>query len=159
MLGWERIEAIDGETKDFYIRQLWDAKGSVEIERMNPAGLNAYGAICGWTLAWSDADSRCRVRRRWLVGRRPTVSREFVQWAARAKTTHQSVRDDGRRRMPAEKSVRPRRHAEIWRGFPRPDVRSAWRRLPSAREVFAWRLAVCLPAWVTVPFGETREHR
>ena len=37
MLGWERIEAIDGETKDFYIRQLWDAKGSAEVELMKPA--------------------------------------------------------------------------------------------------------------------------
>ena len=26
MLGWERIETIDGEDRDFYIRQLWDAK-------------------------------------------------------------------------------------------------------------------------------------
>ena len=57
MLGWERIEAIDGETKDFYIRQLWDAKGSAEIELMNPAGLAAYGAICGWTLARAHARS------------------------------------------------------------------------------------------------------
>ena len=57
MLGWERIEAIDGETKDFYIRQLWDAKGSAEIELMNPAGLGAYGAICGWTLARAHARS------------------------------------------------------------------------------------------------------
>src|SRR4051812_4176914 len=57
MLGWERIEAIDGETKDFYIRQLWDAKGSAEIELMNPAGLSTYGAICGWTLARAHARS------------------------------------------------------------------------------------------------------
>ena len=57
MLGWERIEAIDGETKDFYIRQLWDAKGSAEVELMNPAGLSAYGAICGWTLARAHARS------------------------------------------------------------------------------------------------------
>jgi uncharacterized protein (DUF2252 family) len=57
MLGWERIEAIDGETKDFYIRQLWDAKGSAEIELMKPAGLSAYGAICGWTLARAHARS------------------------------------------------------------------------------------------------------
>ncbi len=28
VLGWERIVAIDGEKKDFYIRQLWDAKSS-----------------------------------------------------------------------------------------------------------------------------------
>ena len=57
MLGWERIEAIDGETKDFYIRQLWDAKGSAEIELMDPAGLAAYGVICGWTLARAHARS------------------------------------------------------------------------------------------------------
>jgi hypothetical protein len=57
MLGWERIEVIDGETKDFYIRQLWDAKGSAEIELMKPPGLSAYGAICGWTLARAHARS------------------------------------------------------------------------------------------------------
>jgi uncharacterized protein (DUF2252 family) len=57
MLGWERIEAIDGDTKDFYIRQLWDAKGSAEIELMNAAALSAYGGICGWTLARAHARS------------------------------------------------------------------------------------------------------
>ena len=57
LLGWERIVAIDGETEDFYIRQLWDAKGSAEIELLSPAGLNAYGRICGWTLARAHARS------------------------------------------------------------------------------------------------------
>jgi len=57
MLGWERIETIDGETKDFYIRQLWDAKASAEVELMSPAGLEAYGVICGWTLARAHARS------------------------------------------------------------------------------------------------------
>ena len=49
-LGWERIITIDGQQKDFYIRQLWDAKGSAEVETMNPADLATYGTICGWTL-------------------------------------------------------------------------------------------------------------
>ncbi|MFL5967725.1 MAG: DUF2252 domain-containing protein [Gaiellaceae bacterium] len=57
LLGWARVEAIDGETKDFYIRQLWDAKGSAEVERMDPVGLTAYGVICGWTLARAHARS------------------------------------------------------------------------------------------------------
>ena len=43
LLGWERIVTIDGETRDFYIRQLWDSKGSAEVESMEPAGLEAYG--------------------------------------------------------------------------------------------------------------------
>ncbi len=38
-LGWQRIEGVDGMTRDFYVRQLRDGKGSVVVERMNPAGL------------------------------------------------------------------------------------------------------------------------
>jgi uncharacterized protein (DUF2252 family) len=61
MLGWERIVAIDGEKKDFYIRQLWDAKGSAEVELMDEAALAAYGRICGWTLARAHARSGDRI--------------------------------------------------------------------------------------------------
>ena len=57
MLGWERIVTIDGEERDFYIRQLWDAKGSVDVEVMDPPALQAYGRICGWTLARAHARS------------------------------------------------------------------------------------------------------
>ena len=47
MLGWERVVTIDGETKDFYIRQLWDAKASAEIELMDAAGLGRTGGCAG----------------------------------------------------------------------------------------------------------------
>jgi hypothetical protein len=61
MLGWERVVAIDGQTKDFYIRQLWDAKASAEIELMDASGLRAYGRVCGWTLARAHARSGDRI--------------------------------------------------------------------------------------------------
>ena len=61
LLGWERIVTIDGEQRDFYIRQLWDSKGSAEIEAMDPAGLEAYGRLCGWTLARAHARSGDRI--------------------------------------------------------------------------------------------------
>jgi uncharacterized protein (DUF2252 family) len=61
MLGWERILTIDGEERDFYIRQLWDSKGSAEVEAMDPAGLEAYGRVCGWTLARAHARSGDRI--------------------------------------------------------------------------------------------------
>jgi uncharacterized protein (DUF2252 family) len=61
LLGWERIITIDGEQRDFYIRQLWDSKGSAEVEVMDPAGLRAYGRICGWTLARAHARSGDRI--------------------------------------------------------------------------------------------------
>jgi uncharacterized protein (DUF2252 family) len=61
LLGWERISAIDGQQRDFYIRQLWDAKGSAEVELMDPSTLEAYGRVCGSALAKAHARSGDRV--------------------------------------------------------------------------------------------------
>ena len=57
LLGWIRQSGIDGKDRDFYIRQLWDAKGSAVIEAMNPATLGSYAEICGWELARAHARS------------------------------------------------------------------------------------------------------
>jgi uncharacterized protein (DUF2252 family) len=56
-LGWVRVQAPDGAQRDFYVRQLRDWKGSAEVETMVPAGMRAYGEICGWTLARAHARS------------------------------------------------------------------------------------------------------
>jgi uncharacterized protein (DUF2252 family) len=57
MLGWDRVTGIDGARRDFYVRQLWDAKGSADVETMDPKGMSIYGEICGWTLARAHARS------------------------------------------------------------------------------------------------------
>jgi uncharacterized protein (DUF2252 family) len=57
MLGWFRTPGVDGVERDFYIRQLWDGKGSALVELMEPDALTAYGEICGWTLAKAHARS------------------------------------------------------------------------------------------------------
>jgi uncharacterized protein (DUF2252 family) len=57
MLGWVKMPGVDGVERDFYIRQLWDGKGSALVELMEPNALAAYGAICGWTLARAHARS------------------------------------------------------------------------------------------------------
>jgi uncharacterized protein (DUF2252 family) len=57
MLGWIRTDGIDGVSRDFYIRQLWDGKGSAVVEAMNPSALSAYAGLCGWTLARAHARS------------------------------------------------------------------------------------------------------
>jgi hypothetical protein len=55
-LGWLHDKAgLDGQSRDFYVRQLKDWKGSAEIEQMNPSGMAAYGRLCGWTLARAHA--------------------------------------------------------------------------------------------------------
>ena len=81
MLGWERIETIDGETRDFYIRQLWDAKGSVDVDLMNPAELEAYGKICGWTLARAHARSGDRVAIAAYLGKGDAFDRALASFS------------------------------------------------------------------------------
>jgi uncharacterized protein (DUF2252 family) len=60
-LGWCPAVGIDGASRDFYVRQLWDWKRSVEIERLTPHGLELYARMCGWTLARAHARSGDRV--------------------------------------------------------------------------------------------------
>jgi uncharacterized protein (DUF2252 family) len=56
-LGWLRTPSIDGSTRDFYVRQLWDSKGSADIATMRPSDLEAYARLCAWTLARAHARS------------------------------------------------------------------------------------------------------
>jgi uncharacterized protein (DUF2252 family) len=81
MLGWERIVAIDGVTKDFYIRQLWDAKASAEVELMDSSGLQAYGQICGWTLARAHARSGDRIAIAAYLGSGEAFDRAMASFA------------------------------------------------------------------------------
>ncbi len=50
-LGWTRAPA----GRDFYLRQLWDMKGSVDTTTLKPLGLGFYGELCGWSLARAHA--------------------------------------------------------------------------------------------------------
>jgi uncharacterized protein (DUF2252 family) len=63
LLGWLRVEQDlrDGRPRDYYVRQLWDAKASVEIELLSESEMRAYAEMCGWTLARAHARSGDRV--------------------------------------------------------------------------------------------------
>jgi uncharacterized protein (DUF2252 family) len=60
-LGWTRIPALDGATRDFHVRQLWDWKVSADLSRQDPATMAIYGQLCGWTLARGHARSGDRI--------------------------------------------------------------------------------------------------
>jgi uncharacterized protein (DUF2252 family) len=57
MLGWMRATDLDGNSRDFYVRQLWDQKGSALVELMNPNAMTVYAELCGRTLAKAHARS------------------------------------------------------------------------------------------------------
>ncbi len=52
-LGWTRGPA----SRDFYLRQLWDMKGSVDLSLLEAPRLGYYGGLCGWALARAHARS------------------------------------------------------------------------------------------------------
>ena len=81
-LGWYRVSAgLDGQSRDFYFRQLKDWKGSFEIEAAIPAGAAAYGKTCGWTLARSHARSGDRVAIASYLGAADTFDRALAAFA------------------------------------------------------------------------------
>jgi sugar/nucleoside kinase (ribokinase family) len=82
-LGWLRTTGIDGKRRDFYIRQLWDWKTSVEIETMLPSGMAMYGELCGATLARAHARSGDSVAISAYLGRGDTFDRAIAEFAER----------------------------------------------------------------------------
>jgi uncharacterized protein (DUF2252 family) len=55
LLGWVRVTGFDNNTRDFYVRQLRDGKGSAQVDSMDPRDLGTYGRLCAWTLARAHA--------------------------------------------------------------------------------------------------------
>jgi uncharacterized protein (DUF2252 family) len=49
-LGWSSLR-----DQDFYVRELWDFKSSVDATLMGPKALAGHGAFCGWALARAHA--------------------------------------------------------------------------------------------------------
>jgi uncharacterized protein (DUF2252 family) len=55
-LGWYTLD-VEGVSRSFYVRQLYDNKASVIIEQLNESLLVAYGRACSWALARAHARS------------------------------------------------------------------------------------------------------
>ncbi|MEU8225591.1 DUF2252 domain-containing protein [Kribbella sp. NPDC048915] len=60
-LGWRRTDGIDGQARDYYVRQLRDMKGAAVVQKLDPAGMTMFGQLCGWTLARAHARSGDRI--------------------------------------------------------------------------------------------------
>jgi hypothetical protein len=81
MLGWIRITAPDGESRDFYIRQLWDGKGSAMVETMDPQAMLLYAQLCGHALAKAHARSGDAIAIASYVGASDSLDRALASFA------------------------------------------------------------------------------
>jgi uncharacterized protein (DUF2252 family) len=81
MLGWLRTTGVDGVERDFYIRQLWDSKGSAEIDAMNPDAMAKYAEVCGAALAKCHARSGDALAITSYLGRSDALDRALSAFA------------------------------------------------------------------------------
>jgi uncharacterized protein (DUF2252 family) len=96
-LGWVRVQGFDGQTRDFYLRQLRDWKGSAEVGSMVPQGMRAYGTLCGWTLARAHARTGDRIAIAAYLGAGPAFDEAVVAFAVayadQTERDHRSLLD------------------------------------------------------------------
>ncbi len=81
LLGWQRTDGIDGVTRDYYIRQLQDWKGSVDTENAIPAGMKVYGELCAHTLARAHARSGDRIAMASYLGNGTAFEKALARFA------------------------------------------------------------------------------
>jgi uncharacterized protein (DUF2252 family) len=80
-LGWQRTDGIDGVSRDYYVRQLQDWKGSIDTDTMIPEGLEAYGRLCALTLARAHARSGDRFAIAAYLGNNASFEKALAKFA------------------------------------------------------------------------------
>ena len=139
-LGWTR--GVIG--RDYYFRQLRDAKISAIPEDWDLTTLQEFGKFCAWALAQASGDPATRRRSpaTWAPRRRSTTRRASSLSNASTRTfatiatlSVRSARVESRSRPRLEPSTaRTVQIASDWRDRPMP-CRSSWRRHPLVLDV------------------------
>ncbi len=80
-LGWLTALGPDEKKRHFYVRQLWDQKGSALVDVMSPRQMTAYAEICGSTLARAHARSGDRIAIASYLGSGDTFDRALADFA------------------------------------------------------------------------------
>jgi uncharacterized protein (DUF2252 family) len=83
LLGWLRAPGDAGTDVDYYVRQLWDWKGSLEVESLDPGAMTSYGRLCAWTLARAHARSGNRVAIAAYLGESDAFDQAVAEFAVR----------------------------------------------------------------------------
>ena len=80
-LSWTRSMGFDGNEHDFYVRQLWDWKASIDLSTMSEWGLHAYVRACGWSMARTHARSGDRLAIAAYLGRRANFDQAIARFS------------------------------------------------------------------------------
>ena len=81
-LGWLRVTGFDDRSRDFYVRQLRDWKGSADVASFDPRDMRTYGRLCAWTLARAHARTGDDIAIAAYLGRGDTFDRAIGEFAS-----------------------------------------------------------------------------
>jgi uncharacterized protein (DUF2252 family) len=82
LLGWYDVEGFDGGHYHFYMRQLWDGKGSFRIDAFSEDAWRHYAELCAWVLARAHARSGDRIAIAAYLGTADVFDRAVADFAA-----------------------------------------------------------------------------
>ena len=108
-----RTSGIDGVERDFFVRQLWDSKGSALVDVMEPRTMRVYGEICGKTLARAHARSGDAVAIASYLGSSDVFDRRSPSFA-------EAYADQNERDYDALKAAADSGRVEVASGAPHP---------------------------------------
>jgi hypothetical protein len=81
-LGWQRIKGPDGVSRDYYVRQFQDWKGSADLDSLLVPGAALYSRICGATLARAHARWGDRIAIASYLGKSDAFDRAIADFSA-----------------------------------------------------------------------------
>ena len=81
-LGWTRVTGVEGQARDYYLRQLRDWKGSADIDTMSGSIMTIYARICAATLARAHARSGDRIAIASYLGNADVFDRAIADFSS-----------------------------------------------------------------------------
>ena len=82
LLGWVRLKGSEGREKDYYVRQLWDDKGSFDLTNITYEGFYGLSLLCAWKLAAAHAKTGDRHAISGYLGKSDNFETSMVKYAA-----------------------------------------------------------------------------
>jgi len=88
-LGWHSM-SVGGVSRSYYVRQLYDNKASVVVEKLDESLLVAYGRACSWVLARAHARSGLAAQIAGYLGKNDSFESAMTSFALAYRERNQS---------------------------------------------------------------------
>ena len=82
LLGWLHFDVPGGGYEDYYVRQMWDAKGSFDIDEITIEGYQGLASMCAWTLAHAHAKTGDRHAITGYLGKNDSYEEAMLRYAS-----------------------------------------------------------------------------